>query len=222
MDEDNEKLCGQGGQEDKHILTGEKAVLDVLRQKGLLDQRLTAELAKGKHYWANERRLCRDMLGAQADPAQSVGFDLQDVHRTSEGKSFDYRVLNLMLFKLTKRPYDEALLRFLFVDEHLVDIGDDLVDYEDDVLANSFNIYRAYTHIYGREAQLLLVQRIADFELQYETLLKLLPANVQELVKSRQKDAASVEGSNKWVFPAPILDEAKYRADMAGLSDDST
>lgn len=35
-----------------------------------------------------------------------------------------------MLFKLTKRPYDEALLRFLFVDEHLVDIGDDLVDYE--------------------------------------------------------------------------------------------
>lgn len=26
--------------------TGEKAVLDVLRQKGLLDQRLTAELAK--------------------------------------------------------------------------------------------------------------------------------------------------------------------------------
>lgn len=35
-----------------------------------------------------------------------------------------------MLFTLTKRPYDEALLRFLFIDEHLVDIGDDLVDYE--------------------------------------------------------------------------------------------
>ena len=74
------------------------------------------------------------------------------------------QVLNLMLFKLTKRPYNEALLRFLFIDEHLVDIGDDLVDYEvqykrrifaacnavnryvqylqDDVLANSFNIYR--------------------------------------------------------------------------------
>ena len=26
--------------------TGEKAILDILRQKGLLDQRLTAELAK--------------------------------------------------------------------------------------------------------------------------------------------------------------------------------
>lgn len=27
-------------------------------------------------------------------------------------------------------PYNELLLDFLFVDEHLVDIGDDLVDYE--------------------------------------------------------------------------------------------
>ena len=72
------------------------------------------------------------------------------------------------MFKLTKRQYDETLLGFLFVDEHLVDVGDDLVDYEvqrlpqqhfavccmgnvsmtmcnalqDDVIANSFNIYR--------------------------------------------------------------------------------
>lgn len=28
------------------------------------------------------------------------------------------------------------------VDEMLVDIGDDLTDYEDDVYVNSFNIYR--------------------------------------------------------------------------------
>lgn len=47
---------------------------------------------QGKQYWANERRLCRDMLGAQADHAQNLGFNLQDVHSTSEGKSFDYRV----------------------------------------------------------------------------------------------------------------------------------
>lgn len=40
------------------------------------------------------------------------------------------QVLNLLLFKLTKRQYDETLLEFLFIDEHLVDIGDDLVDYE--------------------------------------------------------------------------------------------
>lgn len=82
------------------------------------------------------------------------------------------QVLNLLLHKLTRRPYDTTLLDFLFVDEHLVDIGDDLVDYEvrhmvctlamlfgmftnvqllsacalqDDVMANSFNIYRGAT-----------------------------------------------------------------------------
>ena len=40
------------------------------------------------------------------------------------------------------RQPDEALLAFLRLDELLVDIGDDLTDYEDDVEANSFNIYR--------------------------------------------------------------------------------
>lgn len=40
------------------------------------------------------------------------------------------QVLNLLLYQLTKCTYDVTLLKFLFVDEHLVDIGDDLVDYE--------------------------------------------------------------------------------------------
>ena len=51
-------------------------------------------------------------------------------------------MLNLLLFGLRKQLPQPKLLAFLRVDEHLVDIGDDLVDYEDDVLENSFNIYR--------------------------------------------------------------------------------
>lgn len=38
------------------------------------------------------------------------------------------QVLNLLMFQLTKWPYDEAQLAFLAVDEHLVDIGDDLCE----------------------------------------------------------------------------------------------
>ena len=38
------------------------------------------------------------------------------------------QVLNLIIFRLRKRPYDEAQLAFLAVDEHLVDIGDDLCE----------------------------------------------------------------------------------------------
>ena len=51
-------------------------------------------------------------------------------------------MLNLLLFGLRKQLPQPKLLAFLRVDEHLVDIGDDLVDYEDDVLENCFNIYR--------------------------------------------------------------------------------
>lgn len=46
---------------------------------------------QGKQYWADERRLCQIMLGAKAGSLH-LGFDLQDVHGTSEAKSFDYRV----------------------------------------------------------------------------------------------------------------------------------
>ncbi len=40
------------------------------------------------------------------------------------------KVLNLVLHKLTKRQVVAAELAFLAVDEQLVDIGDDLFDYE--------------------------------------------------------------------------------------------
>lgn len=38
------------------------------------------------------------------------------------------QVLNLLMYKLTRQPYDEEQLAFLAVDEHLVDIGDDLCE----------------------------------------------------------------------------------------------
>ena len=39
-------------------------------------------------------------------------------------------MLNLLLYQLTHKPVDPGLMEFLRIDEHLVDIGDDLVDYE--------------------------------------------------------------------------------------------
>ena len=39
-------------------------------------------------------------------------------------------MLHLLLHRLIPKDYDEHLLGFLAIDEHLVDIGDDLVDYE--------------------------------------------------------------------------------------------
>lgn len=39
-------------------------------------------------------------------------------------------MLNLLLYGLRRQEADTALLAFLLVDEQLVDIGDDLTDYE--------------------------------------------------------------------------------------------
>ena len=46
-------------------------------------------LLQGKRYWANERKLCKAML--HHDHTQPATFDLEDIHKTSEAKSFDYR-----------------------------------------------------------------------------------------------------------------------------------
>lgn len=40
------------------------------------------------------------------------------------------QVLHLLMLKLTGRPLNETLFAFLNLDERLVDMGDDLVDYE--------------------------------------------------------------------------------------------
>jgi len=48
-------------------------------------------LLQGKQYWADERRLCKAMLSHSQVQTPSVTFDLADVHKTSEAKSFDYR-----------------------------------------------------------------------------------------------------------------------------------
>ena len=79
----------------------------------------------------------RAWLNGYSDPSLrcSLFFDTIEHKTAARLKPFHQfpvivQVLNLMLYKLTKCPYDDALLAFLSVDEHLVDIGDDLVDYE--------------------------------------------------------------------------------------------
>lgn len=81
---------------------------------------------QGKLYWQRERELC--FLMAAAD--EKAQFTAKDVHAASEGKSFDYRLLHHLLHSILGTQPDKQLLHFLFLDEHLVDIGDDLHDYE--------------------------------------------------------------------------------------------
>lgn len=78
--------------------------------------------------------------------------------------------MHLLLLELLKQqpapaPDDSTssgssatLLEFMRLDEFLIDIGDDLTDYEDDVVANSFNIFRGYVYLFGRDAPPKLVR----------------------------------------------------------------
>jgi hypothetical protein len=87
---------------------------------------------QGKIYWQQERFLCSQLAssGPPTREGHTPGFTVEQLHAASEAKSFDYRLLNHLLYSLSGRPPDRALLQFLFLDEHLVDIGDDLHDYE--------------------------------------------------------------------------------------------
>lgn len=130
--------------------------------------------------------------------------------------------MHYLLHALLKKTPDPALLLFLRLDEELLDIGDDLVDYEEDILANSFNIYRCYVHLYGLGAQMKLIEYISGVEQRHAAALEGLPEKVQEVYRKRQKEAAEGErdaaGALKWVFPHPILDEGKYREEHSNDS----
>ncbi|KAG2437905.1 hypothetical protein HXX76_005521 [Chlamydomonas incerta] len=212
LDEDNEQLTGHGGQSTEAASAGLDCIQAVLQRERLLDDRLRHELSQGLTYWTLEQRLCAALLAAprplQVPAAQLTSELVLECH---SAKSFDYRVLCLLLFRLSGRAYDDGLLAFLRLDEMLVDISDDLCDYEDDVVANSFNIFRCYIHLYGREAEMKLVERIGALESQHAKLLAGLPEESQRHYWSRHEEACDGQGADRWVFPPPIYDEEEYR-----------
>eukprot|EP00198_Chlamydomonas_reinhardtii_P014441 XP_001703778.1 predicted protein [Chlamydomonas reinhardtii] len=141
---------------------------------------------QGLRYWELEQHICAALLAAPRPlqaPAAQLTYEL--VLECHSAKSFDYRVLCLLLFRLSGRPHDERLLAFLRLDEMLVDISDDLCDYE--------------------------VERIGALESQHAKLLAGLPEESQRHYWSRHQEACDGQGADRWVFPPPIYDEEEYR-----------
>eukprot|EP00210_Caulerpa_lentillifera_P009340 g8904.t1 len=169
-------------------------------------------LKEGEEYWGLERVICTALSSDLEVPLTA-----NDVHKCSASKSFDYRVLHELLHLLYNKERSTELLEYLRLDEQLLDIGDDLVDYEDDVLDNSFNIYRCYIRMFGKQAQMNLVQYITKVEQDRAVCLSQLNEELQGRIHSRQLEAATAPGSEKWIFPAPIYDEEEYRK---GVEDD--
>uniref|UniRef100_A0A5B7BW97 Uncharacterized protein n=1 Tax=Davidia involucrata TaxID=16924 RepID=A0A5B7BW97_DAVIN len=186
----------------------------LLVHHGLLTERIKEELKSGEEYWALERKLCCSLTNKKEI---SIG----DVMRAIHLKSFDYRVLNLLLYQLRGEKVNELHMEFLSVSEFLVEVSDDLFDYEDDVLENNFNILRMFVGIYGAStAPTMLAKCITDAEEKYEHLLKSLDSklsmNYQRRCEEATKDGGKITGPSlgTWSIPPVIEDEDLYRSEF--------
>ncbi|KAK3287659.1 hypothetical protein CYMTET_4841 [Cymbomonas tetramitiformis] len=160
-----------------------------------------------------ERKLCLAVLANEK-------IARHEVERALLLKSFDYRVLNLLLYKARGVSVNEDYMHFLAASEMLVEISDDLFDYEEDVASNAFNVYRMFIHMYGaHQAGKELAQYIQALEGVYQQRLQLLPADLSCKYQQRCRDAFRSGGGaiqddqddGRWTLPAPITNELSFR-----------
>ncbi|GAQ80812.1 hypothetical protein KFL_000630150 [Klebsormidium nitens] len=177
---------------------------------------MEGELRDGLEFWGLERKLCLAVGCGET-------LERREVERAVALKSFDYRVLNLLLYEMEGQAVNEQHFEFLKASELLVEISDDLFDYEDDVLSNTFNVYRMFLAMYGpTQGQLELAHWISDIERRYEQLLSGLEASLSKNYRERCKNAAKEGGSTadsnspmgSWTLPPPISNEGAYREEM--------
>ncbi|RDX80862.1 hypothetical protein CR513_38537 [Mucuna pruriens] len=174
----------------------------ILEHKGLLTERIREELRHGEEYWALERKLCYALINKEE-------ILVEDVMKAIHLKSFDYRVLNLLLYQLRGAKVEELHMKFLSISEFLV---------EDDVLENNFNILRMFIQIYGAStAPAMLAKCISEAEDKYETLLKSLDPQLSLSYQKRCAEATKEGGKvsehplGTWSIPTVIQDEELYR-----------
>ncbi|KAG6547361.1 hypothetical protein Mapa_011298 [Marchantia paleacea] len=188
---DEEKEASDGGLNGLRLEVDPLGDLrDVLYSKGLMTERIEAELRDGVEYWKLERKLCGSVT-------MGTKVTMEDVFKTIELKSFDFRILNHLLYSLTHRMVNETHMEFLRVAEFLVEIADDLFDYEDDVRKNSFNVLRMLVYVCGpTEAPAVLANFISTKETKYQQLLDKLEPSLAKRFQERCKEAAKEGGGD--------------------------
>ncbi|URE47490.1 hypothetical protein MUK42_25141 [Musa troglodytarum] len=172
-------------------------LIRLLQCEGLLSDRIRKELNSGIEYWALERKLCHALSGKKK-------ILMEDIMKAIHLKSFDYRVLNLLLCQLGGQ--------------------------EDDVVENSFNILRMFVGIYGAStAPSMLAKCIAEAEEKYERLIRTLDPELSSGYRRRCEEATREGGVTSghafgtWNIPPVIGDEESFRMERlaAGGGQDS-
>jgi hypothetical protein len=119
-------------------------------------------------------------------------------------------------------------MEFLSISEFLVEISDDLYDYEDDVMNNTFNILRMFAAIYGpSEAPKMLAKCIGEAEEKYERFSKKLDPTLSGSYWRRCEEATKEGGKmsghayGTWNIPPLIRDEEFFRLERSNKRDAS-
>uniref|UniRef100_K3Y865 Uncharacterized protein n=1 Tax=Setaria italica TaxID=4555 RepID=K3Y865_SETIT len=190
-----------------------------LQNQGLMTDRLQTELKSGIQYWSLERKLCQALT-------RNEKISIDDVMKAIHLKSFDYRVLNLLMYQLTGQQVNELHMDFLSISEFLVEISDDLMD---DVINNTFNILRMFAAIYGpSEAPNMLAKCIGEAEEKYESFSKKLDPSLSGSCWRRCEEATKEGGKisghayGTWNIPSVISDEESFRRERTSKHDAST
>lgn len=193
----------------------------VLQERSWMSLELEKEFQCGARFWALERKICSAL--AVQDSIQQ-----HEVEEALRLKSFDYRAMNLLLYNMRGVAVNRAHMDFLATSEILVEIGDDLADYYDDIERNSFNVYRCFLAIHGLEKGASELQNfILSAERAYSTALaalqevdKALAAKWLERSMSSRRFCCGSEKpeGGSWEIPPPVQEKQKRALSGATLS----
>lgn len=184
----------------------------VLEERTWMTPELDREFQQGARFWALERQICRGLGSNSAVKS----FTQEEAEEALRLKSFDYRAMNLLLYKMRGEKPCKEHMDFLATSEILVEIGDDLVDYYEDMERNSFNIYRCFVALHGDSAQSKLRRYISAAEEAYAAAFSALQRLDEPLAaKWLQRNQASKRhncGSEKpgatWEIPPAVQEMA--------------
>ena len=166
-----------------------------------------------QRYWRLEREL---VAAWSAPPARGALAGLREdallfaAQRASALKSFDYEVLSLLVLELSGRgDRFDALAPLLAACFHLVEIEDDLRDYDADVASGAFNLFSAFVRRRGRHAEVALRAWIARAEARYRAALGALDARDLAFHVDRNEaqggaGPAMAPRTGRWVVPAVV------------------
>lgn len=185
IDEEYEANVGKEEFKSQHT----QILFEILEKKGLLDEMIKREFANGMKYYRLEQKMCSGQPFGDEDIAQANRF-----------KCYDFRVLHRLLYKLKNEPYDEELLDAFWIGEMLVDVEDDIRQYEDDAKRNVYNTCRMFVKLYGTQGKARLQEYKDGLMRQIEE--KIATAH-PEIGASFQK----IWGAYREKFPVPPIPE---------------